>query len=399
MSDKERLDELTARSYKDQACWFLNAYWEEFGQKESEKVWAFVKKCGELDEARRHEGSDLDEFQAHRFLEHFHETLTVQAMRDRLRTSGAIVGQIKRVPLLHILIIKYNVDWRQMINAPQGSKEEVAKAQALLDQVQTALQESQERHAQAAAALREATQQEAAAKRSEADAKAREAEAKASEAAAKAKASEASERVAEAHARKEELHAAKAELEAALAELHAQEAAFNGRTAELTKLSEEGSVVQRNKAKNELAQHLSSDSLPLRRAKISQEAAVKKADRAAQAAKEAHDQASSARAAAEEAARQATQSRASAEEAARQATQARADAEESLRRSEAAKAAAEAALEEAQSKVAEAEAYLEEVKKKMPLGTAWWMDREIHEARAYLPKHKGGYNKRELGQQ
>jgi len=175
---------------------------------------------------------------------------------------------------------------------PQGSKEEVAKAQALLDQVQTALQESQERHAQAAAALREATQQEAAAKRSEADAKAREAEAKASEAAAKAKASEASERVAEAHARKEELHAAKAELEAALAELHAQEAAFNGRTAELTKLSEEGSVVQRNKAKNELAQHLSSDSLPLRRAKISQEAAVKKADRAAQAAKEAHDQGS-----------------------------------------------------------------------------------------------------------
>jgi hypothetical protein len=48
--------------------------------------------------------------------------------------------------------------------------------------------------------------------------------------------------------------------------------------------------------------------------------------------------------------------------------------------------------------VAEAEAYLEEVKKRMPLGTAWWMDREIHEARAYLPKNKGGYNKRELGQ-
>jgi len=48
--------------------------------------------------------------------------------------------------------------------------------------------------------------------------------------------------------------------------------------------------VQRNKAKNELAQHLSSDPLPLRRAKITQEAAVKKADRAAQVAKEAHDQ-------------------------------------------------------------------------------------------------------------
>jgi len=47
--------------------------------KEAEKVWKFVHKAAELDEGKRHEGSDLDEFQAHRFLEHFHETLTVQA--------------------------------------------------------------------------------------------------------------------------------------------------------------------------------------------------------------------------------------------------------------------------------------------------------------------------------
>jgi hypothetical protein len=37
-----------------------------------------VHKAVELDEAKRAEGSDLDEFQAHRFLEHFKETLTVQ---------------------------------------------------------------------------------------------------------------------------------------------------------------------------------------------------------------------------------------------------------------------------------------------------------------------------------
>jgi len=41
-------------------------------------VWSFVHKAVELDEAKRAEGSDLDEFQAHRFLEHFKETLTVQ---------------------------------------------------------------------------------------------------------------------------------------------------------------------------------------------------------------------------------------------------------------------------------------------------------------------------------
>jgi hypothetical protein len=42
-----------------------------------------------------------------------------QAMRDRLRSTGAIVGTVKRVPLTHILTFKYNVDWHKLVNAPQ----------------------------------------------------------------------------------------------------------------------------------------------------------------------------------------------------------------------------------------------------------------------------------------
>lgn len=53
-------------------------------------------------------------------------------------------------------------------------------------------------------------------------------------------------------------------------------------------------------------------------------------------------------------------------------------------------------LTEARQKVDEAEAYLERVKKGgSPKGALWWMERELHEARAFLPKAKGGYNKRE----
>ncbi len=192
-------------------------------------------------------------------------------------------------------------------------------------------------------------------------------------------------------------------------ELKAQEDAFNNRTAELQRLSEEGTIVQKNKAKNELAQHLSSDPLPLRRAKITQEAAVKKADRAAQVAKDASDkassarahaeevanQASAARAHAEEAARQASAARGNAEEAARQASGARANAEQARAKSEEAKAAAEAAVEEARKRVDEAMAYMEEAKSKLPLGGGWWMERELTERRAYLPKSKGGFNKRD----
>merc|ERR1712137_957713 len=124
------------------------------------------------------------------------------------------------------------------------------------------------------------------------------------------------------------------------------EDAYNNKTEELKRKSEEGGVVSRNKAKNELAQHLGEDPLPLRRAKINQEAAAQKASEAVQASVEA-------------------------------------------------KAAAEAAVEVARQKVAEAEAYLEEVKSKpgQAEGAIWWMERELHEAKKYLPESKGGIRK------
>ena len=59
------------------------------------------------------------------------------------------------------------------------------------------------------------------------------------------------------------------------------------------------------------------------------------------------------------------------------------------------RAEADAALDTAAELVAEAESYLAEVKAKpgSPHGAIWWMERELHEARAYLPTSKGGYRK------
>jgi len=112
-------------------------------------------------------------------------------------------------------------------------------------------------------------------------------------------------------------------------------------------------MVQMNKAKNELAQHLSSDPLPLRRAKLNNEAAVRKAEKASKAAAEA------------------------------------------VAAAEAARAAAEEAVEDAQRKVAEAEAYLDEVRSKpgSAQGQIWWMQEELNERKAYLPKSRGGVEK------
>jgi len=149
---------------------------------------------------------------------------------------------------------------------------------------------------------------------------------------------------------------AKTELQRSLADLHAQEEAHNKKTEELKRKTEEGGAVSQNKAKAELAQHLASDPLPLRKAKITNEAAVKKAEKTLKAAEEATGVAN------------------------------------------AAKKAAEAAVEDCKNKVDAAEKYLDEIRSKPGSagGALWWIDRQLHEQKAYLPTKKGGYSKRDV---
>merc|ERR1719359_1744062 len=154
---------------------------------------------------------------------------------------------------------------------------------------------------------------------------------------------------------------AKAELEEALRALQAEEDAYNKKKAELKRKSEEGGVVSRNKAANELAQLLAEDPLPLRRAKITQEAAVKKAERAIKVAADAVVTAAAA-----------------------------------VDAASAARIEAEQAVDDATKRVDEAEAYLVEVKSKpgSAAGALWWIDRELHEQKKYLPTSKGGISKK-----
>jgi len=262
------------------------------------------------------------------FLEHFKETMTVRAMRDKLRQTGAIAEneRPKNVPITHILLFKYNVSWKDLINSTQGDNTaEIGEAQRRLEAVQAAFREAEEAAKAAAIATK-------AAEKSAAEARQREAEAE----------------------------AAKQELAAALAEVEAQETARNRKTEELTKKSQEGGVVSRGKAASELAQHLAEDPLPLRKAKITLEAATKKAEKARQAAADARDAAER-------------------------------DHQNAIK----AQHAAEAALEDANRAVDEAEAYLQEVKSKpgCAQGALWFISRELHEAKKYKPTSRGGIAK------
>jgi len=347
--------QLCQKTYKEQAIWFLNGFWQSH-ENQADLLYKYVAKSAELDSELHEAGSGLDEMNAHRFLESFTETQTVRQMRDSLRSTGAIGDneRPKTVPLTHWLLFKYGVSWQGLVNSSQGdNKEEIAHAQRLLAEVQKALNESVQK---AHAAAESANQARSAA-----------AEAKRSEQASFTRAEESKQREVESQQ-------AKKELDVALAEVKAQEDAYNSKKADLQKKSESGGVVSMNKAKAELAQHLAEDPLPLRRAKITQEAAVKKAERAIKAAADAV---------------------VVAENAAKQATADRAAAEASSARAEEAKREAERAVDAASQRVQEAEDFLNEVKSKpgQAQGALWWLDRELFEARKFLPEAKGGIRK------
>jgi len=221
------------------------------------------------------------------------------ALREKLRGTGAIAQseRPKLVPLTHYLLFRYEVDWRWLVNTKGDNSAELKKAQHLVDEVSTAFAES-DRQAKLA----------------------REAEAP--------------------------FKAAQEELEAAVADCKKQEDDYNHRADTLRRQSEEGSTVQQSKAKALLASHLQEDPLPLRKSKITLEAARKKAEKA------------------------------------------RAPFE-------AARIKADEANERARKALEEAEAYLEEVKKKpgTPHGGIWWLERELHEKKAFMPERLGGYKK------
>ncbi|PRP82283.1 hypothetical protein PROFUN_06295 [Planoprotostelium fungivorum] len=305
--DSTEFTELTHKNYEFQAKWFLNGFWDEI-QHDSEQIWNFTHKFIELDQAKKKEGSFLDEFWTHKFLEDAKETHTVIALREKLRSGGLLVNG-KSVSLLEYLAFRYNKSLKQIVEAPQGgNQDEINRAQALLSEAQAALADVQTKLENEKIAL-------------------------------------AAQREQEAHVRK-----AEADQQAAVNELKSQEKAYSDLVSSLETKSKDTSVglVTRNKAAAELSQVKSEDPLPLRKAKISQEAALRKVEKERKASE-------AATVAAEEKTKQVAQ-----------------------------------AVKETEAKLQAAEDYLTEVKRKggVAQGAIFWMEREIAEAKKYLPKRK-----------
>jgi len=271
-NDDAKMKDLCSRCHKDQAIWFLNTFWKRGMDKEAERLWKYVEKLNELDLQKHEDGVSLDELTAHRFLEHFKDPLTVLQMRTTLRETGAIPkdGKPQNFPLTHFLLAHFPNDWHILVNATQGDNaEEIAVCQRLLNEVLAAIPELQ---------------------KSEAEAK------------------------------------------IAAAEQQKQQELYNSKIQLIKDRTTVGNIVQQNKAKAELAQALAEDPLPLSRAKITADAAAKRAEKA---------------------------------------------------------------LNKANEKVNELETKLHELtlKSGSAAGSLWWIDRVLHEAKQYMPMKKGGRNK------
>jgi len=307
MSLGQDFKNFSKKKYSDQAIAFLNAYWDEVND-DRQLIWDQTHQFITLDHENGKEGSDLDEFNAHRFLEKLGETKTVKQMRDELKEIDMDFN--KRMALVEYFLWHYKKSVSDFLSRPQGSvdPEELAEAQRLLDEVQKALAESQAAAELAQTREREALEAEAPYKK------------------------------------------AQEELNQAIEEVRRQEEDYKRRTQQLKQKSEDQSigVVQRNKASNELAQLLSQDPLPLRQAKISLEAAERKAEKARKPFKEARE------------------------------------------RAEQARAEADRAVDECNRRYDEAERYLKEVMSKpsAPHGQNWWFERELEEAKKFMPSKK-----------
>jgi len=147
--------DVTRRPYKDQGIFFLNAFWPEYGASAEEKeekknvperIWRYWQRIKELDykqyialpDNKRmdeyKETPNLDEFWSHKMLEMDGKPLPVIQFRQEFRKID--LNFDNKMALIEYLVYEFKQDVKTLLARPQGTNEELVKAQAALDLVQ-----------------------------------------------------------------------------------------------------------------------------------------------------------------------------------------------------------------------------------------------------------------------
>lgn len=361
------LEQLLKLPFKEQAVWFLNGFWADGAEPMSahaETVWRWHAEFVTLDKAAvAPGGTELDTIMSARFLECTEQTLTSRERKTALKEID--VNNDGKMAFVELLMHRFNRSPIRTLAGKQGNALEIAACRAVIDEALALLPEIEAKlEAQRAAKAGQAR-----------------ALAAATEAKADAEQALASQRAAEATLRAalEVLEQAKAELLAAAEELRQQEQAVTDEMARLERELVSASPVARGRAANQLNALRNEDPLPLRKAKITQGAALRKVQK---------DQATALRRADESAAVTAV-------------CAAKLELLDGIERLEQQSALAlAAAVSELEQKYTDmtarmqrAQAAVEELKhEECGLGAVWWMERELYEADESLPRAKQHYD-------
>jgi len=336
----------------------LNGFWDDgVDSQVANRVWDLIKKFVELDlmggTRKGEEGNELDQFWSAKFLEDMDTALPAIQRKEALRNIDH--DHNGKMSAIEYLVWKYKKTIEETVVAPQGDNTAAIKAaQAVLDQVLAQLADCERKLAH---------QKEIKAANEKAISEVRSAEA-AVDAARK-----------ELVKAEEELSRAESELANAVKDLEDQQNEYQNKCSTLERTSKDTglSQVQRSKAANELAQLKTEDPLPLRKSKITQEAALRKVQKQKKATEEARLQT---------------------EAKQRDLESKRADLEAKGRELERAIEELEEAYVQLEVKMKEAEDQLELIKNKPGggKGALWWLQRELFEVDKRLPTAKQKFN-------
>jgi len=369
--DHLSFDQICSLPYREQAVWVLNGFWDEL-HGEAETIWSAVELFGELDlkagVPRGAEGFNLDQVLAAKFLEESDQTLTARERKAAIREID--VNSDGQMACVEYLLYKYIAAIKSaeaVVAAKQGQAQEVAACQAIIDRVTAMLPEVEAKLAGQRLAKSEVVAALVAVK--------------SAQSAAKAALTEQERAEAELVAAARTAELAKVELARAVAELEAQEAAHTAELARLELLAVDETVgpVKRGMAANTLAALKNEDPLPLRRAKLTAEAALRKVQK-----KEAAAQTAAAEAASATGQCKAKCAELAEKEAELEAT--KAALEEAVR-------ALEQSYAELSARMSDAQRALEALKRGTNgLGAVWWMERSLYRADESLPRAKQKYD-------
>jgi len=341
--DKKKFQRLCQLPYKDQAIFFLNGFWGDgVDGGVANTIWDYHKSFVELDKLgpAKGKGTELDQFWSAKFLEDNDKAITALDRKAALKVID--VDADGKMALIEYLVWKYKKSVAETNVAPQGDNsaaikaaqqkidavmKQLAECEASLEKQKIAVKDNETAQKENAAAQKKLVQEE------------------------------------------EALWFAEAELKKAIEELEKQEAEYKAKIAALENTIAKETGMKQAKAKNELSQLKGEDPLPLRRAKITQEAALRKVQKQKVAVGVAKEAAQVAAAELEKKA------------------QALAKAVKEL----------EDAYTKLEGKLAEAREELEKVKAKPGggKGAIWWMEREMFEADSRLPTSRMKYNHKE----